>query len=207
MGGTVRTPDLSSVVVWVVALVALLFSTALLWQNLRLRADLERFSGGLSGPAEAVPGDRVPPFQAITLKGREKTVSYVGRRGYVLLFFSPKCRVCDEQFSLWERLSGKIRRECWEILAVSRDPLEETRSWAQGRDLGFDIVALPERALWRLIASRLSHRPSLSSQAESSVGSTPAISGRMRKHTMNSSRWWNSVTNVARSAGRGPICL
>jgi peroxiredoxin len=149
MGGTVRTPDLSSVVVWVVALVALLFSTALLWQNLRLRADLERFSGGLSGPAEAVPGDRVPPFQAITLKGRENTVSYVGRRGYVLLFFSPKCRVCDEQFSLWERLSGKIRRECWEILAVSRDPREETQSWAQGRDLGFDIVALPERALWR----------------------------------------------------------
>jgi len=105
MGGTVRTPDLSSVVVWVVALVALLFSTALLWQNLRLRADLERFSGGLSGPAEAMPGDRVPPFQAITLKGRENTVSYVGRRGY--------------------------------------------QSWAQGRDLGFDIVALPERALWR----------------------------------------------------------
>ncbi len=149
MGGTVRTPDLSSVVVWVVALVALLFSTALLWQNLRLRADLERFSGGLSGPPEALPGDRVPSFQASTLEGREKTVSYSSRRGYVLLFFSPKCRVCDEQFSLWERLSSKINRECWEILAVSLDSLEETQSWAQGRELNFDIISLTERAIWR----------------------------------------------------------
>jgi len=145
----VRTQDLSSVAVWVAALVGLLFSIVLLRQNFRLRADLERCSGGLSGPPEAVPGDRVLSFQATTLEGREKAVSYFGRRGHVLLFFSPKCRVCEEQVPLWARLSSKINPECWEALAVSLDPLEETQSWAQGRDLGFDIISLTERAIWR----------------------------------------------------------
>ncbi len=92
-------------------------------------------------------GDRVPSFQAVTLEGREVFVP--GGKGCVLLFFSPKCRACEEQFPLWERLSGEINRECWDIPGVSLDPLQETAAWAQGHARGFEIISLPDQTLWR----------------------------------------------------------
>ncbi|GBC76738.1 Thiol-disulfide oxidoreductase ResA [bacterium HR08] len=129
------------------AFLALLFSVALLRENLRLRAELEQVGGGLSGPARALVGDRVPSFQAVTLNGRKIFVP--GRKGCVLLFFSPKCRVCEEHFPLWERLSGEINRECWDILGISLDPLEETAAWAQSHARDFEIASVPDRTLWR----------------------------------------------------------
>jgi peroxiredoxin len=147
----VRSRDSSFLITVVAACLAFSASLALLRENLKLSAELERSGGGLSGPAGALPGDIVPPFRAIDLDGREKIVSYFGgsHKGYVLLFFSPKCRVCEKQFPIWTRLFGGGELKCYDVLAVSLDPLEETRAWAQNRELKYAVISLPNQAYWR----------------------------------------------------------
>jgi len=146
-----RSPDVSFAIVLSAALLTLLFSLVLLRQNLRMRVELGKLTAGLSGPARALPGDIVPPLQALTLEGQKKIISYSdhNRVGFVLLFFSPRCRVCAEQFPLWEQLSGEIGRECYEVLAVSLDPPEQTQSWARDHRPTIEVVSLPNRAFWR----------------------------------------------------------
>lgn len=146
-----RSADVNFVLVSVSALLTLLFSLVLLRQNFRLRIELEQLTAGLSGPARALPRDIVPPFQAVTLEGQKKIISYSdhNRVGFVLLFFSPRCRVCAEQFPLWEQLSDEIGQECYEVLAVSLDSLKETQSWARDRRPTLEVLSLPDRALWR----------------------------------------------------------
>jgi len=69
-------------------------------------------SGLLSGSAEALPGDLVPPFEATDLAGERATIAYsnapvptaLKTRHRLFFIYSNACSVCLEQKAIWRSL-------------------------------------------------------------------------------------------------------
>lgn len=146
-----RSPDVSFAIVLSAALLTLLFSLVLLGQNLRMRVELGKLTAGFVRTRESFAGRHSSSVASTHPRGQKKIISYSdhNRVGFVLLFFSPRCRVCAEQFPLWEQLFSEIGRECYEVLAVSLDPPEQTQSWARDHRPTIEVVSLPNRTFWR----------------------------------------------------------
>lgn len=89
----------------------------LLRQNLQMRA-------ALSEPTTDIlrPGDRVPSFSAAGLHDARVEVNYTGAAPKrVLLYFTPGCRFCRQQFPYWRELITHADRNRFEVLGVAAD--------------------------------------------------------------------------------------
>jgi peroxiredoxin len=100
---------------WMLLLLILAGSNALLIrQNVRMRAELNSFK-----PSVLEPGDKVPSFSARGLDGEQLHVNFTGKEPRrILLFFSPGCPYCREQFAYWQQLLTKSDSNRFEVLGL-----------------------------------------------------------------------------------------
>ncbi|MET0650510.1 MAG: TlpA disulfide reductase family protein [Pyrinomonadaceae bacterium] len=99
---------------WVIVAALAASNALLIWQNIQMRREVERYQ-----PRRLKPGDTVSPFKAAGLDGSPVEVSFeAGARGKVLLFFSPSCPYCGEQFAHWRELMGRIDASRFEVVGL-----------------------------------------------------------------------------------------
>lgn len=141
------------------ALILLAFSVALnvmLYLQLRnLRQDLAH---GQEPPVQLEVGERVPDLRALRLDSSTGEVSLQGSK--LLLVYSKDCPVCQANFHNWATLEQEIGPG--NVLYISVNPLEETRQYAQSRQIedrtvlfadlrqareGFKITRIPQTIL------------------------------------------------------------
>lgn len=111
----------------------------LIVQNLRLRAELSRYE--VKAPQA---GEKLRPFKAAGLDGRPVEVSFGGggpKR--VLLFFTPTCRYCHEQFPYWRELLSEADPNRFEIIGVVSQAEQRAEIEAYLRSVGFSGEAGP----------------------------------------------------------------
>jgi peroxiredoxin len=105
----------------------------LIVQNLRLRAELSRYEvKGLQ------VGEKLRPFKAVGLDGRPVEVTFGGSGPKrVLLFFTPTCRYCHEQFPYWRELLSEADPNRFEIIGVVSQAEHKAEIEAYLRSVGF----------------------------------------------------------------------
>jgi peroxiredoxin len=95
----------------------------LIRQNLQLRQALQRFEP----PARLKAGDVLESFTAGELHGSTLAVKYDhGSPRRVLLFFSPHCPYCTEQFASWRSIIDQAPSKGFQVLALVKDTEEKS---------------------------------------------------------------------------------
>ena len=87
----------------------------LLRQNLQLRNMLKKFE-----PDRLKAGDKLESFSALGLHGENIAIDFTSdapRR--VLLFLSPACPYCREQFDYWKRIIDMAPVNGFQVIAVA----------------------------------------------------------------------------------------
>lgn len=99
-------------------LIALAASNALLIrQNLQLRAELEK-----TRPRALRIGETVPPFEGTDIEGRPILLNYTGEGpARMLLYFTPTCRFCKEQFPYWNEVLRHASGSTYEVVGLVSD--------------------------------------------------------------------------------------
>ncbi|MDT7541995.1 MAG: AhpC/TSA family [Acidobacteriota bacterium] len=108
---------LSTVALWLLLIALTISNLLLLRQNMKMRA-------ALTPPKLETlhAGDRVQPFMAEDLRGGKIDVSYNGTGAKrVLLYFTPTCPFCRQQFAYWHEVFVRADRERFEVLGVVSD--------------------------------------------------------------------------------------
>jgi len=119
-------------------------------ENAKLKArllSLSEVSGNLVGPASIQIGDIVPPFEALTIEGKQAGIVYDGSTKYLLYIFSPLCDVCASQLPEWNKLAGRAAAENYTTLGLSTASAEETKLNASNQS--FDILIMPSKYIQR----------------------------------------------------------
>jgi peroxiredoxin len=114
-----KTPSRMSRVALGLILALIAVNLLLINQNLGLRRQLAA-AGRPAAPADALKaGETVGPVAGTDLNGRPFEVKYgtEGRR-HLLLFFSPSCRYCGQQASLWREVLDKVDAERINVVGV-----------------------------------------------------------------------------------------
>ena len=89
-----------SLALWGMVTILAVSNGLLLRQNLQLRNLLKKFE-----PDQLKAGDKLEPFSASGLNGEPIAIDFAsGGPRRVLMFLSPNCPYCREQFSYWKKL-------------------------------------------------------------------------------------------------------
>ena len=105
---------LISILLWTMLPLLALSNALLIWQNLQLRAEIER-----QKPNVLRKGDKVEAFSAPTLRNQVINVNYTGNEATrVLLFFTPTCPFCSEQFPYWKEMLNRANGNQFQIIGV-----------------------------------------------------------------------------------------
>jgi peroxiredoxin len=95
----------------------------LIRQNLQMRRDLGKYQ-----PHALKGGDKVPPFSATAADGSPFEVSYTGQgRKRVLLYFTPTCPYCRQQFAYWREMLERIDGNSFEVIGVVSQAEDKAR--------------------------------------------------------------------------------
>jgi peroxiredoxin len=163
--GNVRVFDIANIILIISILAAGFFliltsreNTKLKREQARLASEILVLSGRLAGPPTAQVGDIVPPFEAVSLEGRQSQVVYDGSSSYLLYFFSPDCGVCLDQMATWNRIAAQVKVKNYITLGISLKSTELTNMRLKGTDRSFDILMIPNEATkraYRVVAEPL----------------------------------------------------
>ncbi|MEK6282127.1 MAG: TlpA disulfide reductase family protein [Acidobacteriota bacterium] len=148
--------DASTVILTLAVLIALAFIVFLSRQNAslakrtsQLNAEIGILSGTLSGPATAVVGDIVPPFETVDLQGNRIRVAYDNSARYLLYIFSPGCGACISQMSIWNNLATRAKTRNCVPLGISIKPAEVTKTLLADLEPNFRVIIMPNDAIQR----------------------------------------------------------
>lgn len=102
------------------------------------------FRHALDATPEVLLGEPAPPFQAVTLDGRD-SLSLDDYRGRVVLLnlWATWCAPCREEMPAMQRLRMMIPDSAFAVVAVnvdSRETPRQIRAFADELDLTFDIL-------------------------------------------------------------------
>jgi peroxiredoxin len=130
---------ISSVALWVVVLLNLLLTLAL----------VRRLNSGL--PANISKADEIglkvgtpaPDFIAETLDGKAVTLANYAGRSVAFIFIAPDCGPCREALPGYEATGVKAERAGVELVLVSTANKEETRALAEEFQLHLQVLVAP----------------------------------------------------------------
>jgi peroxiredoxin len=104
----------ASITLWVALCALAIVNVLLIRQNLQMRAEISR-----SKPAGLEGGDTVPGFVAQGLRGEPISISYTGKEATrVLLYFTPSCPYCQEQFPYWQEIISRANANHFQVLGL-----------------------------------------------------------------------------------------
>jgi peroxiredoxin len=114
---------------------------------LQLRKALKKFE-----PSRLKAGDKVEPFSALGLHGENIAIAFANdapRR--VLMFLSPDCPYCHEQFSYWKKIIDMAPLKGFEVVAVAMNSEDKSKLAAYLTSMGcptdsktFSVALIPE---------------------------------------------------------------
>lgn len=108
----------------------------LLWQSRGLRTRLD-----LTVNKEFQPGDVLPDFGGIDLNEKYVKMGFnESRKKFLLITFSTGCPACYANLPNWLALSGKLDRNQWQVVWLSRDPLEMTREYCSEQKISDQVL-------------------------------------------------------------------
>lgn len=108
----------------------------LLWQARGLRTRLD-----LTVNKEFQPGDVLPDFGGIDLNEKYVKMGFnESRKKFLLITFSTGCPACYANLPNWLALSGKLDRNQWQVVWLSRDPLEMTREYCSEQKISDQVL-------------------------------------------------------------------
>jgi peroxiredoxin len=111
-----------SLALWGMVTILAVSNGLLLRQNLQLRNLLKKFE-----PDQLKAGDKLEPFSASGLNGETVAIDFAsGGPRRVLMFLSPNCPYCREQFSYWKKLIDIAPAKGFQVVAVAM--ISEDRS-------------------------------------------------------------------------------
>ena len=107
---------------------------------------------GAIGPREITPevGELLQPIAGRGLDGQSVEIVFEhSEREKMLLVFTTTCPACKQNLGNWQVLWERYR-ENYDIVGISIDSIEATRSYVEANDLPFDIVVPEEPAEFSL---------------------------------------------------------
>ncbi len=114
---------LSRVGVWILLAALAITNVLLIRQNLQMRREIEKYE-----PRTLNVGERLPSFTAKGLDGAPVEVSYAANsRKKVLLYFTPTCPFCREQFAYWREMLERIDTNCFEVIGLVNELEDKTK--------------------------------------------------------------------------------
>lgn len=144
-----RLLDPAYILLLVAVLIAAGFIFKLTKQNAWLRAEAAKNSSALLKKEAIQVGDVAPAFKTQDLTGRATEVTYNGATKSLIYIFSPSCSSCAEAIPQWNRIAATAQSKGYRVSGVSLDPLEDTQSFFQGRDVRFQVLIMPNNAIAR----------------------------------------------------------
>lgn len=115
----------------------------LIWQNIKLRAEIDRHK-----PNILQKGDKVEAFSAPSLRNQIINVNYTGREPTrIFLFFTASCPYCGEQFPYWKEMLNKTNGNHFQIIGIVSDSEDRTKLEEYLRTQGCDslpVAILPK---------------------------------------------------------------
>ena len=136
-----------SLALWGMVVMLAVSNSLLLRQNLQLRNLLKKFE-----PDQLKPGDKLEPFSASGLNGETVVIDFLsGGPRRVLLFLSPTCPYCREQFSYWKKLIDIAPAKGFQVVAVAMNSENRANLAAYLNSMGcptgsktFSVALIPE---------------------------------------------------------------
>ena len=147
--GMLRKFDPIYALLMVAVFVAVGFNIVLSRQLRTIKGRPAAVAGTLAGPPQTQAGDMVPAFKTVDLQGRPSGIVYDLSKRYLVYVFSPSCEVCKHEIPMWGSIAADARAKNWSVFGVSIDPLELTQAELKNRDLGFDVLIMPNMAVRR----------------------------------------------------------
>lgn len=127
---------LSSVLLWLVVLVNVFLTLALIR---RLNG-----TGQSLGEVGLKPGTTAPDFRAQTLQGVTKTLADYSGKATVLIFVSPTCQPCRERVPMLQQTAVEASASGVEFVLISGGTMEETRAWDQEVGIQLPLLVAPQ---------------------------------------------------------------
>lgn len=104
----------------------------LIRQNLQMRRALEKYQ-----PQSLKIGDTVPSFSATGLSGEAVNVNYNGSGPQtVVLFFTPTCPFCRQQFAYWREILGRTDKTNFQVIGLVDQAEDKARLEEYLRTMG-----------------------------------------------------------------------
>jgi peroxiredoxin len=130
---------------WLMVLVLATTNLLLLRQNLKMRSSIEGHR-----PSALQTGDKVESFSAQALTGDTVHIGYTGKEvTRVLLYFSPDCPYCHEQFAYWQELLKKVNGNNFQVIGMIGESEDKSKVKDYLQKIGCQnlrVVVLPGEA-------------------------------------------------------------
>lgn len=125
------------VLLWIVVLVNLLLTLALVRRNNSPANDAEI-------AVETLPIDsQAPAFIAESLHGERTTVVDYAHRKFILVFISPTCGHCRPHIPVLEVLQPKAKKYGIELVLVSDSEMEATQAYVRELNTSLPVLVAP----------------------------------------------------------------
>ncbi len=110
---------------------------ALIWQTRELKKRLE-----LAVNKEFNPGEVLPDFAGIDFNNQYVKIGFNGsNKKFLLITFSTGCPACRANLPNWLALSRKLDRNQWQVVWLSRDPLDMTREYCSEENISDRVLS------------------------------------------------------------------
>lgn len=129
----------SSVLLWVVVLINLLLTLALV----RRSNNISAVSPNLL--KESLAGQPAPHFTAETLAGEQVTLDHFHNRAVALVFVSPSCGPCIDNLPNYKELGAKAIQSGVKFILVSTAEMEETRAFVKKHNIDLPVLIAPAK--------------------------------------------------------------
>jgi len=151
----VRTYKAPSVIFGSIALLLAAANILLLRQNLQMRREIEK----VRSPLLEI-GETVPSFSGMDVTGQPLPIGYTGRESTrVLLYFTPTCPYCREQFPYWRQVAEGAASPKFQVMGIVSDREDRAGVAAYLRSFGCEHLPVAFVTSHVLTAYKLSMTP------------------------------------------------
>jgi thiol-disulfide isomerase/thioredoxin len=131
-----KIKDKSQAVLIIVSLCLLISNFFLIFQNLKLRSDLDKFK-----VPQLEIGNMFETFQAKDSNSNIISVEFSENSSKrFFLYFTPTCKFCKEQFPIWKEFIQKAKEQNIEVYGIvsENDNHEDVEKYLESFDLGMN---------------------------------------------------------------------
>lgn len=120
------------------AAIVLALNLILVWRNRHLANEAAELQRAL----EPSPGTLVPPLSGVDADGMAFSLPHgKDAKNTLLLVFSPGCRVCDENWPLWQDIDRSVNRDRFQVVFVDLSG-QVTRDYILAHQIGeFPVIS------------------------------------------------------------------